>query len=130
MRVKNARASRALRWALDPANIGSLRFVGKNLRKNVWAPPDQILDPLLLPPEYLMLKHIFLLTGKNKEFPPNAQYSQIQTHPNRKHKARKINIPEHWRLIKLDVYKNTYSPLDSTCNPFIGLGNCPLDHVK
>ena len=53
LRVKNARASRVLRWALDPgqywlASLAQLRFamLAKS-RERFLAPPDQILDPLL-----------------------------------------------------------------------------------
>ena len=54
--VKNARASRALRWPWTPAKIiqltllarsTSLRYVGKISEKISGAPLDQILDPLL-----------------------------------------------------------------------------------
>ena len=54
LRVKNARASRALRWALDPGQywLASLtqtllRYVGKISGKIFGPPLDQILDPLL-----------------------------------------------------------------------------------
>ena len=54
LRVKNARASRALRWALDPgqywlALLAQLRFAmsAKTRKKIFGPPPDQILDPLL-----------------------------------------------------------------------------------
>ena len=55
MRVKNARASRALRQALDPSQywLASLvptllLYVNKISEKNSGAPLDQILDPLVL----------------------------------------------------------------------------------
>ena len=54
MRVKNARASRALRQALDPAqywltSIARLCFAtsAKSREKILATPTDQILDPLL-----------------------------------------------------------------------------------
>ena len=54
--VKNARASRALRQALDPGgtNIRSLcspnstSLHRQNLGKKFWDPLDQILDPLVM----------------------------------------------------------------------------------
>ena len=57
--VKNARASRALRWALDPgqywlASLARLCFAtsAKSRKKFLGSPLDQILDPLVP-----MLKH-------------------------------------------------------------------------
>ena len=57
--VKNARASRALRWALDPsqywlASLARLRFATlAKSRKTFLGPPlDQILDPLVLTHRY------------------------------------------------------------------------------
>ena len=53
LRVKNARAPRALRQALDPgqywlASLARLRFAtSARSRENFGPPPDQILDPLL-----------------------------------------------------------------------------------
>ena len=54
LRLKNARASRALRWALDPgrywlAPLALRRFAtsAKSLQKFLGPPLDQILDPLV-----------------------------------------------------------------------------------
>ena len=45
--VKNARASRALRWALDSGQYYMAHYVG-NISETISGPPfDQILDPLL-----------------------------------------------------------------------------------
>ena len=53
LRVKNTRASRALRWALDPsqywlASLAQLCFTmsAKSQKKFLGTPLDQILDPL------------------------------------------------------------------------------------
>ena len=69
--VKNARASRALRQALDPGQYFMARFARQtslhspdfaslrrqNIGKNFWGPPlDQILDPLLLVVPWMLLK--------------------------------------------------------------------------
>ena len=50
--MKNPRASRALRWALDPGLVERTSFVRlsiQNFKKNFLAPLTKILDPLLVP---------------------------------------------------------------------------------
>ena len=52
--IKNPKASRALKWALDPscnllASLVQLRFATlATFGLRTWGPPDQILDPHLV----------------------------------------------------------------------------------
>ena len=62
--VENARASMALRWALDPSQYYIACFthyIGKILGKIPWSPLDQILDRLLRTQIHITLDFFFKL---------------------------------------------------------------------